>query len=126
MNVVDRLVQVNFYSLEMEEKMLDDIRTLQYDRAITGFKLLQQAAQDEEAYLRKNKQWTAGKRQVLSTLKYQLKREIPPLVSTLKSAMKKKQFIYSARQPRQKPMFIRHTNVMTMPPTTSGRYKTEQ
>ncbi len=123
MKVVDSLVLLNLDMVDHEYESLVKMRYIQYTRAQKSLDVLKSAIANEPDYLKSQNQWTPNRAKVLTVLKRQLDRVIPPAEKLLTDSIKNKEFIYTLKQPKGTPRLVRQVNVMQAAPTTSGRQK---
>lgn len=123
MKVVDSLVLLNLDMVDNEFGSLSEIRSIQYKRAQKSLDVLKSAIANEPDYLKSQNQWTPNRAKVLTVLKRQLDRVIPPAEKLLTDSLKQGEFIYTLKQPKGTPRLVRQVNVMQAAPTTSGRQK---
>ena len=123
MKVVDSLVLLNLDMVDHEVGSLWKIQSVQYKRAQKSLAVLQEAMANEAAYLKSQNQWTPNRAKVLTVLKRQLDKVIPPAYQLIENTLKKGEFIYTLRNPKGKPPLVRQPNVLLPAPTTSGHRK---
>lgn len=123
MKVVDSLVLLNLDMVDHEVGSLWEIQSVQYKRAQKSLAVLQEAMANEAAYLKSQNQWTPNRAKVLTILKRQLDKVIPPAEKLIEDSLKKGEFIYTLKQPKGTPPLVRQPNVLLPAPTTSGHRK---
>ena len=123
MKVVDSLVLLNLDMVDHEYASLVKMRYIQYTRAQKSLDVLKSAIANEPDYLKSQNQWTPNRAKVLTVLKRQLDKVIPPAEKLLTDSIKNKEFIYTLKQPKGTPPLVRQPNVLLPAPTTSGHRK---
>ncbi len=122
MKVVDRLILLNFDVVDNEVGGVYDMKLIQNTRAQKSLAVLEQAMENEEAYLKQTGQWTPAKGQVLTVLKRELGQILRPAQKLVRRALERQEFIYTLRQPKGGgPLSVRRTHVFQPAPFTSGR-----
>ncbi len=146
----DKRTSLFYVSTKQTLRSIFLIRKIQYTRALKSLDILERAMLNEEAYLKKTRQWTGCKRRVLNLLKKELSQILLPAKRLLKDAIEENQeaydelcsireknkakwqkandvfekelFIYTLRQPEGRPRSeLRHPNVLKPAPFTSGK-----